>query len=116
MMETMINQYWNESAVQEKFAAEIDEAKKTVAKKSGSHRSRNQKQKDSIRKGKQRREAALFRYNEDEVPVAGKLRFHQMPRTQGSDNIHNVRAEMVAKEELANFVDIEVDVFESVSA
>lgn len=116
MMETMINQYWNESAVQEKFAAEIDEAKKTVAKKSGPRRSRTQKQKDSIRKGKQRHDAALYRYKEEKVPVAGKLRFHQMPRDKGSDNIHNVRVEKAAKEELANFINIEVDILDPVNA
>ena len=115
-METMMNLYWDETAANEKYAADIAEAEKTTSRKPGSHRSRNQKQKDSIRKGKQRREAALYRYKEEKVPVAGKLRFHQLPRDKGSDNIHNVRAEQVAKAELANFVNIEVDVFEPATA
>ncbi len=115
-MKEMLNKYWDETAANEKFAADVAEAEKTVSRKPGSHRSRNQKQKDSIRKGKQRREAALFRYDEDEVPVAGKLRFHQMPRTQGSDNIHNVRAELAAEAELAEYANIEVEVLESAIA
>lgn len=116
MMETMMNLYWDETAANEKFAADIAEVEKTVSRKTGARRSRNQKQKDSIRKGKQRYEAAQYRYQDEDIPVPGKLRFHQLPRDKGSDNFHNVRAEQVAKAELNNYAEVEVEILEPITA
>ena len=110
-MENMMNLYWDETAVAAKYAADAAEAEKSISRKTGSHRSRSQKKKDTIRMGKKRHEDALLRYKEDKVPVSGKLRFHQMPRDKGSDNIHNIRAEQAAKVELKEFL-VEFDAAE----
>lgn len=112
------NTYWNEIAEAKLAAdiADIADIREMPARKAGPRRSRIQKHKDSIRVGKQRREAALYRYKENKVPNEGKLRHHQLSRDQGSDNIHNIRAVMAAEDKLANFGCIEVEVFEPATA
>ena len=108
----MLNMYWDETAANEKYAADIAEAEQTVSRKSGARRSRNQKRKDTLAIGKKRHKEATSRYaNPDKIPTAPRLREHGVSRNEAPDNFHNIRAEQNAKAELMNFR-VEFDVAE----
>lgn len=127
MMKNMENAnqttYWNEHAEAKLADDQAANIREIPSHKTGTRRSSYEKHKLSIYKGQQRgKEArerdkkARSRYHEFEVPNDGKLRHHQLSRTKSPDNFHNVRVEKVAKAELANYANIEVEVFNPATA
>ena len=111
-MEKMLDMYWDETAVNEKFAADVAEAEKTVSRKTGARRSRNQKRKDTIAIGKKRYKNAIARSaSPDKVPSDHHLREHGYSREENPDNFHNIRIEQAAKAALLDF-DVEFNAAE----
>ena len=111
-MEKMLNMYWDETAANEKYAADVAEAEQVMPRKTGARRSRNQKRKDTIAIGKKRyHQATSICANPDKIPAAHYLREHGVSRNEAPDNIHNIRAEQNAKAALMEF-NVEFDVAE----
>lgn len=120
MMKNMENAkqttYWNECAEAKLADDQAADIREISSHKTGTRRSSYEKHKLSIHMGQKRGKKARSLYPEDEVPNNGKLRHHQRPRTKSPDNFHNVRVEKVAKAELANYANIEVEVFNPATA
>lgn len=120
MMEKYLTANFDEAAAMEKYA--IDEVQKAIkvatSKKTGAQHTPKQERRDTYlicqRRAKDARARKLK--NAPEEGREGKLRSQQLPRKKTPDNFHNKRAEKVAKDELANFVDIEMEVFEPITA
>lgn len=88
-MDALYAQYWNQEEVDSKVREDVDVMHKANKAHRATVRTRNQKRKDTIMKGKQRHEAAKQRYTE--VPAPGYLRSHQIQRDMAPATVKNIR-------------------------